>query len=106
MASLCALRLLRLLPREQHHTVAVIGFASPAFGNTAVAAHVEAAGWAHRFTNYLLPGSTLGIQSVRGACSLEAGHLFTPEGAPLKYVGHLRPSLASNVLQKDASIEP
>lgn len=56
VASLCALRLLRLLPQEQHHTVTVVGFASPAFGNAAVAAHVEAAGWADRFTNYLLPG--------------------------------------------------
>lgn len=57
VASLCALRLLDLLPQNLHHTVTAIGFASPAFGNAGLAAHVEAAGWAPRFTNYLLPGA-------------------------------------------------
>ena len=57
VASLCALRLLEVLPEELHHTVTAIGFASPAFGNAQLAAHVEAVGWATHFTNYLLPGT-------------------------------------------------
>ena len=71
VASLCALRLLRLLPKEQHHTVAVIGFASPAFGNAAVAAHVEAEGWSDRFTNYLLPGE--GREEHRSTIQISLG---------------------------------
>ena len=56
VASLCALQVLKQLPPEQHHTVSSIGFASPAFGNAALAAYVEEQGWEQRFTNYLLPG--------------------------------------------------
>ena len=58
MAQLCALDLLQaaagagvLAP-----DVTAVGYATPAVGNAALAAHATARGWAGRFVTYLLPG--------------------------------------------------
>ena len=58
MAQLCALDLLQAVSGsgEPAPEITSVGFATPAVGNTALAAHVAARGWARRFVTYLLPG--------------------------------------------------
>ena len=56
VATLSAIRLLSMLPKYLHSTVACIGFATPPVGNQALADAVELAGWDECITNYVLPG--------------------------------------------------
>ena len=55
VATLTAISLLQRLPPEQHNAVSVVGFATPALGNTALANMVEERKWHDRIINYLVP---------------------------------------------------
>lgn len=64
VAKLAGLRLLRGAPAWPPPDLRVICFATPAVGNDALAALVEAAGWGRHFTSYALPGA--GARASRG----------------------------------------
>ena len=59
MAQLCALDLLQAAAGAGARApdITVMGFATPAVGNAALATHAAARGWAGRFVTYLLPGA-------------------------------------------------
>ena len=69
MAQLCALDLLQAAAGAGARApdITVVGFATPAVGNAALAAHAAARGWAGRFVTYLLPGVRKG-SSTAGLC--------------------------------------
>ena len=69
MAQLCALELLHAAADSGAPApdIAAVGFATPAVGNVALAAHASARGWAGRIVTYLLPGVLKGQVTV-GLC--------------------------------------
>lgn len=58
VAQLCALDLLQAAGAGAPPDVSCVGFATPAVGNAALAAHIAARGWGRRFVTYLLPGDS------------------------------------------------
>ena len=58
VAQLCALDLLQAAGAGAPPDVSCVGFATPAVGNAALAAHIAARGWDRRFVTYLLPGDS------------------------------------------------
>lgn len=58
VAQLCTLDLLQAAGPGAPPNVSCVGFATPAVGNAALAAHIAACGWERRFVTYLLPGDS------------------------------------------------